>query len=66
MQITVNGEITEVEKNSSISDLLKQLNVTAPRVAVECNMNIIPKDDYQNTKIQPNDTIEIVAFVGGG
>jgi len=56
----------EIEANASISDLLIKLDVKAPRVAVECNLEIIPKTDYKTTLLKENDTLEIVGFVGGG
>jgi sulfur carrier protein len=64
--LTVNGETLEIEDNSSISNLLKKLEITAPRVAVEHNLEIVPKTMYNDTTLTENDNVEIVSFVGGG
>lgn len=66
MILTVNGETLEIEDNSSISNLLKKLEITAPRVAVEHNLEIVPKTMYNDTTLTENDNVEIVSFVGGG
>ena len=66
MKVLLNGESFEVEENSSIVDLLKKLDISGNRVAVEVNMEIVPKGDYTTFKISPDDKIEIVHFVGGG
>jgi len=66
LKLTVNGEQLEIEDNSSISNLLKKLDITAPRVAVEHNLEIVPKTMFNETTLAENDNIEIVSFVGGG
>lgn len=50
----------------SITDLLAELGITPAQVAVELNLNIVPKNIYETTNLNPGDRIEIVHFVGGG
>lgn len=66
MTITVNGEPREVPAGIGIADLLAQLGLQAGRVAVERNHEILPRSDWQTTRVEPNDIYEIVQFVGGG
>ena len=64
--ITVNGEGREVPAGLSVFDLLVQLNLSADRVAIERNLDILPRARWQSTLVQPGDRFEIVQFVGGG
>jgi len=66
MQLIVNGENREIADNSTVSDLLAALQITATRVAVELNLEIVPKAGYAERTLQDGDKIEIVHFVGGG
>lgn len=65
MEITVNGQRKTVGP-VSILGLLKELDLDPRRVAVELNMEILPKADYETTTLSDGDRIEIVHFVGGG
>ncbi|ABQ27811.1 sulfur carrier protein ThiS [Geotalea uraniireducens] len=65
MEITVNGDSTTIEKMSVLS-YLQTLDIDPRRVAVELNLDILPKVDYETTIINDGDRIEIVHFVGGG
>jgi sulfur carrier protein len=63
--IIVNGEQKEVGP-LSVLGLLEMLEIDPRRVAVELNLEILPKPDYATTVLQDGDRIEIVQFVGGG
>jgi len=63
--IIVNGEQKEVGP-LSVLGLLEMLVIDPRRVAVELNLEILPKADYETTTLQDGDRIEIVHFVGGG
>jgi len=65
MEITVNGNISIINKMSVI-DYLRTLDIDPKRVAVELNLEILPKADYESTLLNDGDRIEIVQFVGGG
>ena len=64
--ITVNGERRETPQGATVADLLRDLHLLAGRVAVERNLEILPRPQWPNTAIQPGDRYEIVHFVGGG
>ncbi len=66
MQVKLNGEIREVPDGTTVSGLLTQLGVKAPRVAVEVNEVVVTKDRYESHALRAGDAVEIVAFVGGG
>lgn len=66
MQVILNGETREIADNCSVSGLLEQLQIGRERVAVEVNLEIVPKPGYDSFLLSPEDRIEIVHFVGGG
>jgi thiamine biosynthesis protein ThiS len=66
MTITINGERRDVPDALTVSALLEHLGMSASRVAIECNLDILPRTRWQETRVQANDNFEIVQFVGGG
>ncbi len=66
MQLSVNGETIDTRDNCTIAELLEQLEIKRERVAVEVNMDIVPKALYDSSILSAADKIEIVQFVGGG
>jgi thiamine biosynthesis protein ThiS len=66
MTILLNGDRVDVEGPLTLAALLVHLGVDARRVAVEHNLNVVKRDNYDTTQIQDGDQIEIVNFVGGG
>ncbi|HOP41648.1 MAG TPA: sulfur carrier protein ThiS [Geobacteraceae bacterium] len=65
MVIQINGEKKEIGPLTVVG-LLESLEIDPRRVAVELNLEILPKTDYETTTLQDGDRIEIVHFVGGG
>ena len=65
MQITINGEPRSLNQQT-VSQLLQSLDIDPRRVAVELNMEILPKAEYETAALADGDRIEIVHFVGGG
>lgn len=65
MLIQINGEDREVGKQTLL-ELLESLGIDPKRVAVELNMDILPKAEYSGRALTEGDKIEIVHFVGGG
>ncbi len=61
----INGEKKEFNKDLTIEELLEELDIDKEKVVVEVNKDIIPKDQY-NLKLNSEDRVEIVSFVGGG
>ncbi|MED1750108.1 MULTISPECIES: sulfur carrier protein ThiS [Bacillus] len=67
MKIQLNGRVVDFDKeNGTIYDLLSAYQLENRVVIVEKNQEVIDKKTFQQVEIQPNDTIEIVHFVGGG
>lgn len=66
MTITINGERREVPDGLSVAALLDHLNMTRDRVALERNLEILPRSQWSVTQVQTDDSFEIVHFVGGG
>jgi thiazole synthase len=66
MTIILNGDPVEVGGPMTLTALLAQLGVDARRVAVEHNLNVIKRPNYDTTQIEEGDQVEIVNFVGGG
>jgi len=66
ISITVNGERREVPGGLSVAALLAHLGLAPERVAIERNLEILPRGRWQETSVQSGDRFEIVQFVGGG
>lgn len=66
IQLVVNGERREFQKNTTVARLLEQLGTPLERVAVELNLRILDKQDYSSTILNDEDQLEIINFVGGG
>ncbi len=66
MQVRLNGELREIPDGLTVAGLLEHLGVKAQRVAVELNETVITKSLYGTQRIGQGDSVEIVAFVGGG
>ncbi len=66
MEITINGEEKRFDRPLNVDDLLKALALEPRKIAVERNLEIVPKSLYAETALSDGDRIEIVQFVGGG
>ena len=64
--ITVNGELRQIQSGETIADLLRELGIGERRVAVECNREIVKKEQYGQAGLGDGDVLEIIEFVGGG
>lgn len=64
--IVVNGENRQAAAGASVSDLLVTLGLNSGRVAIERNLEILPRSAWTETQVQSGDRYEIVQFVGGG
>ncbi len=64
--VRLNGEQRELPDGLTVETLLAHLGVKAARVAVEVNESVVTKDRYTAHRLSGGDSIEIVAFVGGG
>ncbi len=66
MQLTVNGETRTFEGVADVAALVAELGLNTKKVAVERNLEIVPRSAYTVTALMDGDRIEIVHFIGGG
>lgn len=66
MNISLNGDAREVPAGSTLADLLRELGLAGRPVAVERNLEIVPRSAHGATVLAEGDRIEIVTMVGGG
>jgi sulfur carrier protein len=64
--IVVNGENRAWKPGANVTDLLRELGLDSGRVAIERNLEILPRASWSTTQVVPGDRFEIVQFVGGG
>ncbi|MDA8051298.1 MAG: sulfur carrier protein ThiS [Rhodospirillales bacterium] len=64
--LTLNGEPRTLPEPLSVAGLLSRLGVEARKVAVERNLEIVPRSLYAETWLAAGDRLEIVHFIGGG
>lgn len=66
LSITVNGESRRVVAGMTIAALALELGLEPARVAVERNLEVVPRSTLGDVKVEDGDDYEIVTFVGGG
>jgi sulfur carrier protein len=66
MKLWVNGEERAVEAVADVAGLVAALGLDSRKVAVERNLEIVPRSTYGATPVAEGDRIEIVHFIGGG
>jgi sulfur carrier protein len=66
MKIQVNGQPREIANGASVSQLLAELGVKQPHVAVELNLEVVPRAQHAATALRDGDRLEVVTLVGGG
>ena len=66
ISIVVNGEAREAALGVNVIQLLVALGIQGGRVAIERNMQILPRAAWAETPVVDGDRYEIVQFVGGG
>ena len=66
ISIIVNGEHKRVIAGLTIAGLAEQLGLVPEKVAVERNLEIVPRSTLADVKVEDGDDFEIVTFVGGG
>ncbi len=64
--IRLNGETQEIPEGLTLSGLVNRLKLSADRVAVERNREIVPRARWAETPLQAGDEREVVHLVGGG
>jgi len=66
VRLTVNGETKDGMRAASVAGLISELGLDGRKVAVERNLEIVPRSLYADTALADGDRIEIVHFIGGG
>jgi sulfur carrier protein len=66
MRISVNGEERTFNGVADVAALVAELGLDVRKVAVERNLEIVPRSTYAATALADGDRIEIVTFIGGG
>ena len=66
MQIIVNGESTEIREGLTAVELVHILDLVDQRIAMEVNLEIVPRGKYDSFIFQPGDKVEVVRAIGGG
>lgn len=65
-QIQVNGESRKAGVGVTVADLLRELEIKPDRVAVELNLEILDRQEFERRNLSEGDRIEIISFIGGG
>jgi sulfur carrier protein len=66
IQCKVNGQVQEWATTVTVAELLANMQLSPRNVAVEINLEIVPRALHENRTLQAGDCIEIVSLVGGG
>lgn len=66
MQIQLNGEACALDHAISLTQLIERLGLTGKRLAVELNLEIVPRSEHAQTQLADGDRVEIVQAIGGG
>jgi thiamine biosynthesis protein ThiS len=66
LDVTVNGEGRRFDQPLTVEELVRRLDLTPQRVAVEVNERLVKRERYSHTTLRDGDRIEIVTLVGGG
>ena len=66
MKVKINGEAQEIPDGLTVRAMLEHLGMNGAHVAIERNLDILPRTEWSETQVRANDSFEIVHFVGGG
>ena len=66
LAIHVNGDLRHVTVGLTLAEMLNELGLDPRKVAVERNLEIVPRGTFNEVLVQEADRLEIVHFVGGG
>ncbi len=64
--VTINGENRQLDAPMSLTALLASLGLDPAKIAVERNLEIVPRSQYEQVTVDAGDKLEIVHFIGGG
>ena len=66
IEITINERPRSVVRGITLAQLLVELEIQSPAIAVEINQQLRPRNQFDNTTLEAGDVVEIVTLVGGG
>ena len=66
MQIIVNGQQRDVPEGTTVARLLEAMKLAARHVAVEVNLQLVPRAQHADCVLSAGDRLEVVTLVGGG
>jgi sulfur carrier protein len=66
MRLVINGEEKDCPGVTTLASMVEFLGLKADRLAVELNLDIVPRSQWTTTTLHESDRLEIVHFVGGG
>jgi thiamine biosynthesis protein ThiS len=66
VNVVVNGEKQVLVADLTVAGLLAELGLTEKKVAIELNQSVLEKSEWAATRLNEDDRLEIVHFVGGG
>jgi sulfur carrier protein len=66
MQLTINAQARQVADGATVAELLRELRLDGKPVAVEVNLELVPRQRHAEHRLAEGDRLEIVTLVGGG
>ncbi|WP_417660309.1 sulfur carrier protein ThiS [Pseudomonas sp.] len=66
IEVTINGETQQLPTDLNLSELLARRGLENRRLAIELNMQVIPRSQFSQLHLQSGDRLEIVHAIGGG
>lgn len=66
MEILLNGVAHPLQDTSSVTELVASLKLTQQSIAVAVNRQVIPRQNWANCILQPQDQVDVVRAIGGG
>ena len=66
LSVSINGEHRRVPGGYNLVEMLNELGLDPGRVAVERNLEVVPRSTFREVCVEDGDSFEIVHFVGGG
>ena len=66
MEISINGKPREVAEGTNVAELVAELQLEPRHVAVEVNLELVPRGRHAEHRLHAGDRLEVVSLVGGG
>ncbi len=66
MRILLNGTPKEIPEGIDLAALIEQLDLGNRRLAIEVNEELVPRSQFAEYQLSPEDRVEIIQAVGGG